>query len=135
MNHLNFEELSCFIDRELPEWRLQEIEEHIENCPSCKERLEFLLLIDQGVRSTYKEYDVESFSAEVLEKISPRPIKYSFRLKLVTVGVAISLAFGIAFGFLRNTYRENLEKEKIQLISQHHIISSGEMGIIFISDK
>lgn len=136
MNHISFEDLSFFIDRELPDWRIREIEEHIEICPTCKERLEAILAIDNEIRSSsYKEFDVETFSVEVLEKIKPKVTRYSFRLKLATIGIAISLVFGIGFGYLRNTYRDNLEREKYQLISQHHIISSGDMGIIFVSKK
>lgn len=135
MSHLSFEELSQFIDKELPNWRMAEIKEHIDNCPACKEKLDTLLLIDQSIRETYKEYNTEKFSAEILERVESKPVRYSFRLKLATIGVAISLAFGITFGFLRSTYRENLEEEKYKLISQHYIISSGDMGIIFISDK
>ncbi len=135
MNHISFEDLSCYIDRELPDWRMREIKEHIEDCPICKERLEAILAIDNGIRSSYKEFDVETFSLEVLERIKPKATRYSFRLKLATIGIALSLLFGIGFGYLRNTYRGNLEREKYQLISQHYIISSGDMGIIFVSKK
>lgn len=135
MNHISFEDLSYFIDKELPSWRMKEIEEHIKDCPICRERLDAILLIDQGIRSTYKEYNIEDFSAEVLERIKPRSSRYSFRLKLATISLAISLAFGIGFGYVRNIYRWNLEREKYQLISQHYIISSGDMGIILISKK
>jgi len=136
MNHPSFEELSSFIDRELPDWKIKEIKEHIDECPSCKEKLEVLLIIDQGVRENYKEFDTQTFTAEVLEKINPTPTRrYSFRLKLATIGLAISLIFGVSLGIVRDMYRENFNREKQLLISQHNIISSGDMGVIFISNR
>ncbi|MCX7796195.1 MAG: zf-HC2 domain-containing protein [bacterium] len=136
MIHPNFEDLSSFIDKELPDWKLKEIEEHIEICPICRERLEDLLLIDQGVRASYKEFDTQTFTIEVLEKIRPKPVRRrSFRLRLATIGLAVSLIFGASFGIVRSKYRENLDREKQLLISQHNIVSSGDMGVIFISDR
>ncbi|MBC7320517.1 zf-HC2 domain-containing protein [bacterium] len=136
MNHPSFEDLSSFIDKELPDWKIREIEEHIDICPTCRERLEDLLLIDQGIRASYQEFDTQTFTAEVLERIRPKPVsRYNFRLKLATIGLAISLIFGASLGIVRSRYRENLNREKQLLISQHNIISSGDMGVILISDR
>lgn len=136
MNHPSFEDLSSFIDKELPDWKIKEIEEHIDICPTCRERVEELILIDQGIRASYKEFDTQAFTVEVLEKIRPKPARrYSFRLRLATIGLAISLIFGTSLGIVRSRYRENFNREKQLLISQHNIISSGDMGVIFISNR
>ena len=136
MNHPSFEDLSSFVDKELPDWKIEEIERHIEECPVCKERLELLFLIDRGVRESYREFDTHTFAAEVMEKIKPASVRrYNFRLKLATIGLAISLIFGVSLGIVRDLYRGNLDRGKQQLISQHNIISSGDMGVIFISSR
>jgi len=136
MNHPSFEDLSSFVDKELPDWKIEEIERHIEECPACKERLELLFLIDRGVRESYREFDTHTFAAEVMEKIKPASVRrYNFRLKLATIGLAISLIFGVSLGIVRDLYRGNLDRGKQQLISQHNIISSGDMGVIFISSR
>lgn len=136
MNHPSFEDISSFIDRELPDWKIKEIEEHINICSICKEILDDLLLIERGIKASHKEFDTQTFTIEVLEKIRPKPERrYNFRLKLATIGLVISLIFGTSLGIVRSRYRENLDRGKQLLISQHNIISSGDMGVIFISDR
>ncbi len=136
MNHPSFEDISSFIDKELPDWKIKEIEEHINMCPTCKEILNDLLLIEQGIKASHIEFDTQTFTMEVLEKIRPKTERrYNFRLKLATIGLVISLIFGTSLGIVRNRYRGNLDKGKQLLISQHNIISSGDMGVIFISDR
>ncbi|MGC9063887.1 MAG: hypothetical protein ACP5JL_04330, partial [bacterium] len=100
-----------------------------------RERVDFLRALDKMIRKTQKEWDVERFASEVMERVhSPRRI-YNFALKIATIGIAASIIFGFAFTNIRVLYRENLDREKYQLITQHQIISSGDMGIIFISEK
>ena len=135
MEHPHLEDLSAFIDRELPEREIKEIEEHILYCRACREKVQFLIALNKMIKETQKEWDVERFTSEVMEGINPPIRKHNFILKVATIGIAASIIFGVAFNNIRDMYRENLNREKYQLITQHYIISSGDMGIILISDK
>jgi hypothetical protein len=135
MEHPRFEDLSAFIDKELSEKETKEIEEHIRYCKSCSEKVQFLIALNRGIKETQKEWDVERFTSEVMERINPPVRIQGFIVKVATIGIAASIIFGVAFSNIRDIYRENLNREKSQLITQHHIISSGDMGIILISEK
>jgi predicted anti-sigma-YlaC factor YlaD len=135
MKHPRFEDLSAFIDGELQDEEMMEVKAHIDVCKECRDRVEFLLALDKGIRETQEKWDVDRFTSEVMERIHPPVGRRNLILKVATIGIAASIIFGFAFTNIRDSYRENLNKEKYQLITQHQIISSGDMGIIFISER
>ena len=106
MSHITESELSAYIDGEVQ--NESEIQQHLEECPQCAEKLEQLKSISDSLQTLPTPDASDAFGHRVVDildkgtKVGKRP--YAWRYASIPVALLSLLAFVIAFYLMRALY-------------------------------
>ncbi len=119
LTHPTFSELSSFVDNELDEEKRKEIENHLNICKECREKVALLKGIDEVIIESTPKWVTENF-LDSLELTKKREKRFGFSVKKLALGLLAFLILTLPIlGILRTSYEERVNKEFQVLIEEH----------------
>ena len=119
MTHPTFSELSSFVDGELDKEKRKEIENHLNICKECREKVALLKGIDEVIVESTPKWVTENF-LDSLELTKKKEKRFGFSIKKLALGILAFLILTLpVIGILRTSYEERVNKEFQVLIEEH----------------
>ncbi|OOB79695.1 MAG: hypothetical protein ATN33_05150 [Epulopiscium sp. Nele67-Bin001] len=92
----DYDKLSLYVDDELDEAGIDELEEHLKECEDCKNDLEILMQLKNELEQL-KEYELpEHFHEDLMNNIKPKKSWYKYYVGLAASMLIVVVSFTLA---------------------------------------
>ena len=135
-------DLIAYLDKDLPDWRYQEIAEHIQNCEKCRKSYESLKqkweLWDQKERIPYQPFYYTRLKQRMAnqKQAEHKPLmKKALQPALFSVLIILGLALGVFLGMgvtnpPMQSQESGIENESIETYANSQYVNGMELETI-----